>query len=69
MRLVSRLDLEGHPDVPDWLSHVNTNLLKVKLETANIGISFIHLLKTFINPENLSDKVLIAQTVIHLTFV
>ncbi|MDP1596406.1 MAG: TIGR00645 family protein [Methylotenera sp.] len=66
---VSRLNLEGHPDKPDWLSHVNANLLKVKLATAIIGISSIHLLKTFINAENLSDKVLIWQTVIHMTFV
>jgi uncharacterized protein (TIGR00645 family) len=66
---VSRLNLRGHPDEPDWLSHVNANLLKVKLATAIIGISSIHLLKTFINAENLSDKVLIAQTVIHMTFV
>ena len=66
---VSRLNLEGHPDEPDWLSHVNANLLKVKLATAIIGISSIHLLKTFINAENLSDKVLLWQTVIHMTFV
>lgn len=66
---VSRLNLAGHPDEPDWLSHVNANLLKVKLATAIIGISSIHLLKTFINAENLTDKVLIAQTVIHITFV
>lgn len=66
---VSRLNLEGHPDEPDWLSHVNANLLKVKLATAIIGISSIHLLKTFINAENLSDKVLIWQTAIHMTFV
>lgn len=45
---VSRLNLEGHPDEPDWLSHVNANLLKVKLATEIIGISSIHLLKTFI---------------------
>ncbi len=66
---VSRLNLQGHPDEPDWLSHVNANLLKVKLATAIIGISSIHLLKTFINAENLSDKVLIWQTIIHMTFV
>ena len=66
---VSRLNLEGHPDEPDWLSHVNANLLKVKLATAIIGISSIHLLKTFINAQNLSDKVLIWQTIIHMTFV
>jgi uncharacterized protein (TIGR00645 family) len=66
---VSRLNLEGHPDEPDWLSHVNANLLKVKLATAIIGISSIHLLKTFINAQNLSDRVLISQTVIHMAFV
>ncbi|HQY29577.1 MAG TPA: YqhA family protein, partial [Burkholderiaceae bacterium] len=45
---VSRLGLEGHPDQPEWLSHVNANVLKVKLATAIIGISSIHLLKSFI---------------------
>ncbi len=45
---VSRLNLEGHPDQPEWLSHVNAGVLKVKLATALIGISSIHLLKTFI---------------------
>ena len=66
---VSRMDLEGHPDQPEWLSHVNASVLKVKLATAIIGISSIHLLKTFINAANYSDKVLIAQTVIHITFL
>src|SRR3954462_13432262 len=49
---VSRMDLEGHPDQPEWLSHVNASVLKVKLATAIIGISSIHLLKTFINANN-----------------
>jgi uncharacterized protein (TIGR00645 family) len=66
---VSRMNLEGHPDQPEWLSHVNASVLKVKLATAIIGISSIHLLKTFINAANYSDKVLIAQTVIHVTFL
>ncbi len=66
---VSRMDLDGHPDQPEWLSHVNASVLKVKLATAIIGISSIHLLKTFINADNYSDKVLIAQTVIHMTFL
>jgi len=66
---VSRLNLQGHPDQPEWLSHVNAGVLKVKLATALIGISSIHLLKTFINSENLSEKMMIWQVVIHLTFV
>ena len=66
---VSRLNLKGHPDEPDWLSHVNANLLKVKLATAIIGISSIHLLKTFINAPNLDEKTLMWQTIIHMAFV
>ena len=66
---VSRMDLEGHRDQPEWLSHVNASVLKVKLATAIIGISSIHLLKTFINADNYSDRVLIAQTVIHIAFL
>ena len=66
---VSRMGLQGHPDQPEWLSHVNASVLKVKLATAIIGISSIHLLKTFINADNYSDRVLIAQTVIHITFL
>ena len=66
---VSRMNLQGHPDQPEWLSHVNASVLKVKLATAIIGISSIHLLKTFINADAYSEKVLVAQTVIHLTFL
>jgi uncharacterized protein (TIGR00645 family) len=66
---VSRMGLEGHRDQPEWLSHVNASVLKVKLATAIIGISSIHLLKTFINADNYTDRVLIAQTVIHITFL
>ena len=66
---VSRMDLEGHPDQPEWLSHVNASVLKVKLATAIIGISSIHLLKTFINADNYEVKVLMWQTLIHLTFL
>ncbi len=66
---VSRLHLESHPDQPEWLSHVNAGILKVKLATALIGISSIHLLKTFIEAERLESKVLLWQVVIHATFV
>ena len=66
---VSRLDLTGHRDQPEWLSHVNASVLKVKLGLSIIGISSIHLLKTFINAGNYSEKVLIAQTVIHIAFL
>ena len=66
---VSRLRLEGHPDQPEWLNQVNASVLKVKLATAIIGISSIHLLKTFINAANYTEKVLMWQTIIHIAFL
>lgn len=66
---VSRLNLDDHPDEPEWLSHVNAGILKVKLAMALIGISSIHLLKTFINAEHMSQETIKWQVLIHLTFV
>jgi uncharacterized protein (TIGR00645 family) len=66
---VSRLNLKGHPDQPEWLSQVNAGILKVKLATALIGISSIHLLKTFINAQNLESKMMLWQVIIHALFV
>lgn len=66
---VSRMNLEGHEDQPEWLSHVNASVLKVKLAMSIIGISSIHLLKTFINADNYTEKVLLAQTAIHIAFL
>lgn len=66
---VSRMHLQGHPDQPEWLSHVNASVLKTKLAMAIIGISSIHLLKTFINAGAYTEKVLVAQTVIHFAFL
>ncbi len=66
---VSRMYLEDHPDQPEWLNHVNASVLKVKLGTAIIGISSIHLLKSFINAANYDEKVLMWQTIIHITFL
>lgn len=66
---VSRLDLEGHPDQPEWLSHVNAGVLKIKLSTAIIGISSIHLLKSFINAGNLPEATMKWQVIIHMVFI
>jgi uncharacterized protein (TIGR00645 family) len=66
---VSRLNLDGHPDQPEWLSHVNAGVLKVKLATALIGISSIHLLKTFIEVERLPERQMLWQVILHCTFV
>ncbi|MEU6720948.1 TIGR00645 family protein [Nonomuraea purpurea] len=66
---VSRINLNNHPDEPEWLSHVNANVLKVKLATAIIGISSVHLLQTFIRIQAIPNDKILWQTVIHLAFV
>ncbi len=70
---VSRLDLDGKADKPEWLSHVNAGVLKIKLGTALISISSIHLLKTFIEVRELTDKIpsqaIMWQVIIHSIFL
>jgi uncharacterized protein (TIGR00645 family) len=73
---VSRLELEGHPDQPEWLSHVNASVLKIKLAMAIVGISSIHLLRTFIEAGGLgsgrgsyTETGVMWQTIIHVVFV
>ena len=73
---VSRLRLNGHPDQPEWLSHVNATVLKVKLAMAIIGISSIHLLKTFIEAgtigtsnAKITEAAVMWQTIIHMSFI
>lgn len=66
---VSRLRIDNHPDCPEWLSHSNPNIMKVKLSMALIGISSIHLLKTFINIENIPPHVAQWQCIIHSLFL
>jgi len=73
---VSRLNLQGHPDEPEWLSHVNASVLKIKLAMAIIGISSIHLLRTFIEAGGLApgktgytETGVMWQTIIHGVFI
>ena len=73
---VSRLGLEGHRDQPEWLSHVNAGILKVKLAMAIIGISSIHLLRTFIEANALgtpgariTEQGVMWQAIIHALFI
>ena len=73
---VSRLGLQGHPDQPEWLSHVNAGVLKVKLAMAIVGISSIHLLSTFIGASaigtansRVTAEGAMWQTIIHTVFI
>ncbi|WP_246150518.1 IS21-like element helper ATPase IstB [Streptomyces qinzhouensis] len=66
---VSRIGLQGHRDQPEWLSHVNSNVLKVKLATAIVGISSVHLLQMFVDVAHTSQHALLWGTVIHMAFI
>lgn len=66
---VSRLHLQGHPDQPEWLSEVNASTMKIKLSMALIGISSIHLLKTFINAPQMANSTIMWQVIIHISFL
>ncbi|MFH8485660.1 IS21-like element helper ATPase IstB [Streptomyces longisporoflavus] len=66
---VSRIGLQGHRDQPEWLSHVNSNVLKVKLATAIVGISSVHLLQMFVNVHHTPRHDLLWGTVIHMAFI
>lgn len=79
---VSRLGMDNHPDLPEWLDHVNANTMKIKLSMALIGISSIHLLKTFINASQkqvdtlqlqgitqMQEAAIKWQVIIHITFL
>lgn len=66
---VSRLYLENHPDRPEWLDHVDAGVLKVKLAAAMVTISSIHLLKTFINADNIPNDKIIMQIAMHGAFL
>jgi len=66
---VSRLKLDGHPDMPEWLDHINANTMKIKLSTALVGISSIHLLRTFFNLERMENETVMLQVIIHVVFL
>ena len=61
--------MDSHPDLPEWLDHVNANTMKIKLSMALIGISSIHLLKTFINAPQMQEVTIKWQVIIHVTFI
>ncbi|WP_419420369.1 TIGR00645 family protein [Legionella sp. D16C41] len=66
---IADLNLKSHPDQPEWLDHLDAGAMKVKLAVALIGISSIHLLRTFIDPTKQSNYAVMWQVIIHLTLV
>ena len=66
---IASLGTEKHPDQPEWLDHLDAGAMKIKLALALIGISSIHLLRTFIDPAQYSNTAIGWQIGIHLTLL
>jgi len=66
---VSQIHLEDHEDRPEWLEKTNASSLKIKLAASLVGVSGIHLLKTFINIENRESSHVMWQVIIHTVFL
>ena len=66
---VSKLNLDDHDDKPDWLDHIDPGAIKIKLASSLIGISSIHLLRSFIDFSVDDIEKVKWQIIIHLTFI
>lgn len=66
---VSKLNVDNHDDKPDWLDHIDPGTIKVKLASSLIGISSIHLLRSFIDISVSDIEKIKWQIIIHMTFI
>jgi uncharacterized protein (TIGR00645 family) len=66
---VSKFEIEGHPDRPEWMGKIDFSAMKLKLVASIVAISAIHLLKAFMSIDDFSREHVILLMAIHLTFV
>jgi uncharacterized protein (TIGR00645 family) len=66
---VSKLDLVNENDKPDWLDHIDPGAIKVKLSSSLIGISSVHLLRSFIDMDMTDYEKIKWQIIIHSAFI
>ncbi|HHQ4524702.1 TIGR00645 family protein [Aeromonas veronii] len=66
---VSRLDVGDESDKLVWLGKLDAGSLKNKVAASIVAISSIHLLKVFMNAENLPNDKIKWYLLIHITFV
>ncbi|WP_115717112.1 TIGR00645 family protein [Gallaecimonas mangrovi] len=66
---VSRLDLKESDEKLGWLGKMDSGSLKTKVSASIVAISAIHLLKVFMNADDIEDNKLMLYCLIHLTFV
>jgi uncharacterized protein (TIGR00645 family) len=66
---VSALDVDANEEKLGWLGTMDSSSLKAKIAASIVAISSIHLLKVFMNAENVNNDKLMWYVIIHLTFV
>src|SRR5690554_678020 len=66
---VSRLDIAEDAEKLSWLGKMDSTSLKNKVAASIVAISSIHLLKVFMNAENIENDKLLWYVIIHITFV
>jgi uncharacterized protein (TIGR00645 family) len=66
---VSRLDLDDHPDQPEWLAHINSGSLKIKLAISIVTIGAVRLLATFINAAQIEMETILMQIAIQIVLM
>ena len=66
---VSRIDVAEGTEKLAWLGKLDSGSLKQKVAASIVAISSIHLLKAFMNAQNINNDKLMWYVIIHLTFV
>lgn len=66
---VSQLDVPEQGEKLSWLGKVDAGSLKTKVAASIVAISSIHLLKVFMDVQNIPDSKLLWYVVIHMAFV
>jgi uncharacterized protein (TIGR00645 family) len=66
---VSRLDMDNHPDRPEWIGQISYTDLKLKLMTSIVAISAIHVLEDFMHIDTATDRQLAWGVGIHMAFI
>ena len=66
---VSRIDVDGTEDWPEWMSKIDFTGLKLKLMSSIVAISAIQLLKIFMDLKNVTDREIGWYVGLHLVFV
>ena len=66
---VSELNVDEGSEKLSWLGKMDSSSLKMKVAASIVAISSIHLLRVFMNMDNINADMLKWYVIVHLTFV